>query len=429
MEGCYWDREIETIPREDLLRLQLDRLNKTLQIAKHSPFYRGKIPEFVSDLDALKDIPFTTKKDLRGSFPHGMLAVPLERIIRLHSSSGTTGTATVVYHTKHDIDNWTELVARSMYMTGVRKHDIFQNMMGYGLFTGGLGFHYGSERIGALTIPASSGNSKRQIRLMRDFHATVIHVTPSYALHLYPLFAEEGLNPRDQLQLRIAFLGAEPYTEETRRRIEDLYGLDAYDSYGLSEMNGPGVAFECPMKNGMHLWEDHYILEAMHPKTGKMLRDGEEGELVLTTLARNGMPIIRYRTGDVATIFPHKCPCGRTHRRISRIKGRSDDMLIIKGVNLYPMQIEKVIMDIPEVGNNYLIEIERVDYLDSINIKVEIAPETFHGSFDELEHLKKKIVDNLKTEILIQPKVTLVEPGSLPRSEGKAVRVVDKRKE
>jgi phenylacetate-CoA ligase len=264
---------------------------------------------------------------------------------------------------------------------------------------------------------------------MRDFHATVIHVTPSYALHLYPLFAEEGLNPRDQLQLRIAFLGAEPYTEETRRRIEDIYGLDAYDSYGLSEMNGPGVAFECPMKNGMHLWEDHYILEAIHPKTGKMLRDGEEGELVLTTLVRNGMPIIRYRTGDVATIFPHKCPCGRTHRRISRIKGRSDDMLIIKGVNLYPMQIEKVIMDIPEVGNNYLIEIERVDYLDSINIKVEIAPETFHGSFDELEHLKKKIVDNLKTEILIQPKVTLVEPGSLPRSEGKAVRVVDKRKE
>jgi phenylacetate-CoA ligase len=357
-----------------------------------------------------------------------MLAVPLDKIVRLHSSSGTTGTATVIYHTKQDIEHWTELIARSMYMAGVRKSDVFQNMMGYGLFTGGLGFHYGSERIGALTIPASSGNSKRQIRLMRDFHTTAIHITPSYALHLYPIFAEEGISPRDHLQLRIAFLGAEPYTEETRRRIEDLYGVDAYDSYGLSEMNGPGVAFECPMKEGMHLWEDSYILEVIDPETARILPDGEEGELVLTTLMRHGMPIIRYRTGDIASVYPGRCPCGRTHRRISRIKGRSDDMLIIKGVNVYPMQIEKVLMEVAEVGDNYLIEVETVDYLDTLNIKVEVTPETFHGSIGELEHLKKKIVDHLKTETLIHPKVTFVEPGSLPRSEGKAMRVKDLRK-
>jgi phenylacetate-CoA ligase len=427
MEGHFWDRGIETIGRDDLAKLQLERLNKTLQAARHSPFYRTRVPESVGSLEALKDVPFTTKSDLRGCFPHGMLAVSLDKIVRLHSSSGTTGTATVVYHTKQDIDQWTELVARSMYMAGVRKNDVFQNMMGYGLFTGGLGFHYGSERIGALTIPASSGNSKRQIRLMRDFHTTVIHITPSYALHLYPIFAEESLSPRDQLQLRIAFLGAEPYTEETRRRIEDLYGVDAYDSYGLSEMNGPGVAFECPMKEGMHLWEDSYILEVIDPKTGRTLPDGDEGELVLTTLMRHGMPIIRYRTGDVASVYPGRCPCGRSHRRISRIRGRSDDMLIIKGVNVYPMQIEKVLMEMSEVGDNYLIEVETVDFLDTLNIKVEVTPQTFHGSIRDLESLKMKIVDQLKTEILIHPKVTFVEPGSLPRSEGKAVRVSDLR--
>jgi len=426
MERTYWDR-VETIQRDGLTKLQLKRLNKTFERARKSRFYRERLPETINSLDALKDIPFTTKSDLRSSFPNGMLSVPQEEIIRLHSSSGTTGRATVIYHTRSDIDSWADLVARSMYMTGVRKSDVFQNMMGYGLFTGGLGLHYGSERLGALTIPASSGNSIRQIRLMKEFNSTVIHITPSYALHLYTLFQEECIDPVSDLHLRIAFLGAEPYSEETRKRIESLYGLDAFNSYGLSEMNGPGVAFECPVKEGMHVWEDSYILEVVDPETGDLLSDGEEGEIVLTTLKREGMPVIRYRTGDIASVFPGECPCGRTHRKISRIKGRTDDMLIIKGVNLYPMQIEKILMDIPEVGNNYLIEIEKIDYLDSINIKVEVRPEIFHGDIIELENLKKRIVGDLKNEILIHPRITFVEPNSLPRSEGKAVRVVDNR--
>jgi phenylacetate-CoA ligase len=426
MDATYWDPEIETLDRKELKKLQLERLNATLLKASKSSFYKGRISRQLKDLEGLQAMPFTLKNDLRKSFPRGMLAVPQESIVRLHSSSGTTGTATVVYHTKSDIDNWTELIARSMYMTGVRKSDVFQNMMGYGLFTGGLGLHYGSERLGALTIPASSGNSRRQIRLMKDFATTVIHITPSYALHLYSILQEEGIDPRAQLNLRIAFLGAEPYSEETRRRIENLFGLDAFNSYGLSEMNGPGVAFECQMKDGMHVWEDNYILELINPETGELL-DAGEGEIVLTTLMREGMPILRYRTGDIAEIYPEPCPCGRSHRRMSRIKGRSDDMLIIKGVNMYPMQIEKVLMDIEEVGNNYLIEIETVDYLDSLNIKVEVRPEIFHGEIRELENLKKRIAENLKNEILIYPRVSLVEPNSLPKSEGKAMRVFDKR--
>jgi len=422
-----WDRKIEKIDRKSLKKLQLKRLNKTLKQANRCSFYRGRIPEEIRSLEYLKDIPFTTKADLRNSFPRGMVCVPLEELVRLHSSSGTTGSATVIYHTRSDLENWTELVARSMYMTGVRKGDVFQNMMGYGLFTGGLGLHYGSERLGALTIPASSGNSRRQIRLMRDFGTTVIHITPSYALHLYTIFEQERVDPRRDLSLRIAFLGAEPYTEETRKRIEELYGIKAFNSYGLSEMNGPGVAFECTQKQGMHLWEDSFILEIIDPRNGEYVPDGEEGEIVLTTLMREGMPIIRYRTGDIASVDPAPCPCGRTHRRLSRIKGRSDDMLIIKGVNIYPMQIEKVLMDIPEVANNYLIEIETVDFLDSLNIKVEVRPEIFHGEISELENLKKRISEDLKNEILIHPKITLVEPNSLPGSEGKAVRVLDKR--
>jgi len=427
MDELYWNRAIETMPRSDLAILQLSRLNRTLERAARSRSYRGRLPESVRSLEHIRDIPFTTKQDLRDAFPDGFLSVPQDEIVRLHSSSGTTGQATVVYHTRNDIENWAELCARSMYMTGVRKTDVFQNMMGYGLFTGGLGLHYGSEKLGSLTIPASSGNSKRQIRLMKDFDTTVIHITPSYALHLYTILEGEGIDPKKHLHLRIAFLGAEPYSEETRRKIENLYGMDAFNSYGLSEMNGPGVAFECTEKEGMHLWEDSYILEVIDPETGELLDDGYEGELVLTTLHREGMPIIRYRTGDIATVYFGPCPCGRTHRRISRIKGRSDDMLIVKGVNIYPMQIEKVLMDIPEIGHNYLIEIDNVDYLDTIRIKVEVVQEIFHGDIRELEGLKRRVVEELKNEILIRPQVVLVEPNSLPGSEGKAVRVVDRR--
>ena len=427
MDNIFWDKEVETLPLNDLRELQLEGLNITLQRASRSRFYRGKLPERLKSLDEMKKLPFTTKQDLRSGFPDGFLAVPKDEIVRLHASSGTTGQATVVYHTKGDIENWADVVARSMYMTGVRKGDVFQNMMSYGLFTGGLGLHYGSELLGSLTIPASSGNSKRQIRLMKDFQTTVIQTTPSYALHLYTIFEEEGIDPRVDLNLRIAFLGAEPHSEETRKKIEELYGLDAFNSYGLSEMNGPGVAFECPFKNGMHLWEDHFFLEVIDPETGEVFEDGSEGELVLTTLLREGMPIIRYRTGDITKVYPDSCPCGRTHRRISRIKGRSDDMLIIKGVNIYPMQIEKVLMDIPQVGNNYLIEIDTIDYLDALRVKVEVRQEIFHGSIEELESLKMHITEKLKDEILIRPQVVLVEPNSLPKSEGKAVRVIDMR--
>jgi len=429
MSDLYWDKKVETMSREDLRKLQLVRLNETLARARKSLFYKDRLPEKLNDLSELQKIPFTTKQDLRNSFPFKMVAVQQEELVRLHSSSGTTGQATVIYHTKNDIDNWTDLVARCMYMTGVRRSDVFQNMMGYGLFTGGLGLHYGSERLGSLTIPASSGNSKRQIMLMKSFKTTVIHITPSYALHLYTLMKDEGIEPKRDLNLKIAFLGAEPYTEETRRRLEELYGFDAFNSYGLSEMNGPGVAFECKQKDGMHLWEDHYILEVINPKTGEVLEDGEEGEIVLTTLTREGMPIVRYRTGDIAFVYPEACVCGRTHRRISRIKGRSDDMLIINGVNLYPMQIEEVLMGIPEVGHNYLIEIDKVEYLDRINIKVEVRPEIFKGDLNALEKLKHRIADEIKSNVLVKPHITLVEPNSLPASEGKAVRVIDKRKE
>ncbi|MFW6180853.1 MAG: phenylacetate--CoA ligase family protein [Spirochaetota bacterium] len=428
MEGDFWDPEVETISRRELEELQLECINRSLSRAERSAFYRDRgLPEAVDSLVQVARLPFTTKQDLRDAFPCGMLAVPLESCVRLHSSSGTTGRATVVYHTAGDIDAWTELVARSMYMTGVRRGDVFQNMMGYGLFTGGLGLHYGSERLGALTIPASSGNSRRQIYLMRDFGTTVLHITPSYALHLHSLFAGEGIDPREDLHLRAAFLGAEPYSEQTRAKIEELYGIDAFNSYGLSEMNGPGVAFECRHKQGMHLWEDSYYLEVIDPETGRPLPDGEEGELVLTTLAREAMPLIRYRTGDITTVCTGECPCGRTHRRISRIKGRSDDMLIVKGVNIYPMQIEQVLMNVPGVGHNYLIELDRDEHLDIIRVKVEVGRDIFHGRIDELEELKRRVARELKEEILITPRVVLVEPGSLPAGEGKAVRVRDLR--
>jgi phenylacetate-CoA ligase len=428
MDDKYWNRECETMTRDKLDELQLRRLNRSLTCALESRFYRGRLPRRIGSLEEITGLPFTTKSDLRDGFPDGFLAVSKDEIVRLHSSSGTTGRATVVYHTGSDIDNWSELVARSMYMTGVRRGDIFQNMMGYGLFTGGLGLHYGSEKLGALTIPASSGNSKRQIKLMQDFKTTVFHITPSYALHLFTILNDEGLVPARDLELRIAFLGAEPYSEETRKKIENLYGIDAFNSYGLSEMNGPGVAFECREKGGMHLWEDSYFLEIIDPDTMEKIDVGNEGELVLTTLMRDGMPIIRFRTGDIASVVQGQCPCGRTHKRISRIKGRSDDMLIIKGVNIYPIQIEKVLMDIPQIGHNYLIEIENVDFLDTLQIKVEVVQEIFHGDIDELENLKRRISQELKNEILVQPRVILVEPNTLPKSEGKAIRVVDRRK-
>ncbi len=429
----FWQKEIETLAREDLQKMQLRRLRKTLRQAAKSPFYgqvfmeHGIVPEKIKSLSDIKNLPFTTKEDLRAHFPFGFLAVPQEEIVRVHSSSGTTGRATAVFHTRKDLEAWANLVARCMYMVGVRRNDVFQNIVGYGLFTGGLGFQYGAERLGVLTIPSGSGNSKRQINLMRDFGTTVIHIIPSYALHLRKVFEEMGLDPKKDTKLRMALIGAEPHSEATRQRIEEMYGINAYNSYGLSEMNGPGVAFECPYKSGMHFWEDDFLVEVIDPKTLEVLPDGEEGELVFTTLNREGMPLIRYRSKDLATIYPEPCACGRTHRRLSRIKGRSDDMFILKGVNIFPLQIDTTLMNIPEVGTNYLVILERENFEDRMIVRVEVRPEFFKGDLWQLEKLRKEITEALRSELLVTPKVELVEPDTLPKSEGKAVRVIDRR--
>ncbi len=427
----FWEKEIETIKREDLERYQLEQLNKTIDTAKKSSFYKKYFEKIkfdrIKNFEDIKKLPFTTKQDLRDNFPYGFLTTSLDYVVRLHSSSGTTGNPTVVFHTKKDLEEWSNLIARCMYMVGVRKSDVFQNMMGYGLFTGGIGFHYGGEKLGVLIIPIGPGNSKRQIWFMKEFKTTVIHILPSYALRLYTFFEELGIDPKKDLNLKIAFIGAEPHSEQIRKKIEELYNIKAYNSYGLSEMNGPGVAFECPYQQGMHIWEDNYYVEIINPDTGEVLPDGEEGELVLTTLKREAMPIIRYRTRDLTRIIPGECQCGRTHRRIDRIKGRSDDMLIINGVNIFPIQIEKTIMKIPEVGNNYIIEIKKENYMDKLYIKIELNEKTFHGTLNEIENIQRKVTEELKTELGISPVVKFVEKDSFPETEGKAVRVYDLR--
>jgi phenylacetate-CoA ligase len=425
----YWDATTETMDREALTELQLARINETLQRASKAPFYAGKPLRGISSLDEVARLPFSTKGDLRATFPYGFLAVERQEVVRLHSSSGTTGNPTVVFHTAADIEQWAELLARCMYSTGMRREDVFQNMMGYGLFTGGLGFHYGAERLGAMTIPIGPGNSKRQIWFLKQLRVTVIHVLPSYALHLHSYFAGLGIDPKKDLALRIAFIGAEPHSAEIRRKIEELYGIKAYNSYGLSEMCGPGVAFECRAQEGLHVWEDHFYPEIVDPATGERLPEGETGELVLTTLKREAMPLIRYRTGDLTRLLPGRCPCGRSHRRIDRIKGRSDDMLIINGVNLFPIQIEKTLMGVPEVGHNYLIEIRKDNFMDRLEVKVEINEQVFRGTLSELEKLQAKVTAELRGEIGLTPTVRLVEPSSLPVSEGKAKRVYDYRDE
>ncbi len=427
----FWSQDIETIEPALLRKEQLEQFNSTLREAVRAPFYAETLKKTavrgVASFREIEDLPFTTKNDLREHFPYGFLAVSLDEVVRLHSSSGTTGNPTVVFHTRADIDAWSDLVARCMYMAGMRKGDVFQNTMGYGLFTGGIGFHYGAEKLGALTIPMGPGNSKRQIWFMRQFKTTVMHILPSYALRLFTHIRGMGIDPKKDLSLRTAFIGAEPHSEEMRREIEKLYGIKAYNSYGLSEICGPGVAFECPCQDGMHIWEDNVYPEIIDPVTEKVLRDGEEGELVLTTLRKEAMPLLRYRTRDLTRIIPGKCSCGRTHRRIDRIKGRSDDMLIINGVNLFPIQIERTIMKVPEAGSNYVIEIAEDNYMDKLTVKVEMDGEKFSGTLEELERVQNRITEELKAELGVSPDVKLVEQGSLPVVEGKAKRVYDLR--
>ncbi len=430
----YWEKELETLPRADLEKLQLERLMNSLRQAARSPYY-GKCPQIakalsegISSLEQFRELPFTTKATLREDYPWGMLAADKREVVRLHSSSGTTGNPTVVYHNRHDLASWANLMARSLYTAGVRDTDVFQNISGYGLFTGGLGFQYGVERLGCLSIPAGAGNSQRQIKLMRDFGTTVAHAIPSYLGRLFEVFAEEKLDPRRDTRLHTLVIGAEPHTEEHRQRIQEMFGVKAYNSFGLSEMNGPGVAFECTEQNGLHVWEDAYIVEIIDPHTLQPVPDGEIGELVMTTLDRQAMPVIRYRTRDLTRILPGPCPCGRTHRRLDRISGRSDDMFIIKGCNVFPMQVEGVLMKLPEVGEDYRILLDTLADQDEMVVEVEVKKDWFRGDLTLLDRLQRRISNLLRDEILLRPQVKLVEPGSIPKAEGKAVRVFDRRK-
>ncbi len=429
----YWKPEIEILPQPQLHVLQAQRLQDTLGRAANSPFYgeqfrrHGIGPEIIKSVDDIRRLPFTTKEDLRNNFPYGFLTVPKQGAVRLHCSSGTTGNPTVIFHDNHDLSSWADLVARSLYCAGLRDTDVFQNICGYGLFTGGLGFQYGAERLGALVIPAAAGNTRRQIKLMQDFGTTAVHTIPSYLFRLHSAFKEMGLDPRKDTSLKLFVIGAEPHTDEQRRRIEELFGVRAFNSYGLSEMNGPGVAFECEYQNGLHVWEDAFLTEIIDPDTLQPVPDGEEGELVFTTLDRHAMPLLRYRTRDLTRFLSGDCPCGRTHRRLDRISGRTDDMFIIKGCNVFPMQIEKVLMRYTEVSTDYLIELETVDGNDEITVKVELQKEWFTGNIEALEKLSRRIAHEVRDEILVSPNVRLVEPGSLPKTEGKAVRVIDSR--
>ena len=429
----YWQKDIETMSREELNKLQLERLKQTIELAGHSPFYskvlkdNGITADSIQSLDDLQKIPFTTKDDLRNNYPFGMAAIPIKDCVRVHSSSGTTGNPTVVLHSAKDLDQWANQVARCMYMVGLRDTDVFQNTSGYGMFTGGLVFQYGSEKLGALTVPAAAGNSKRHIKFITDFGTTCLHIIPSYATRLAEVMYEMGLDPRKDTKLHTVCIGAEPHSEEQRKRIEQLLGVKAYNCFGMSEMNGPGVAFECTEQNGFHIWEDYTIVEIVDPQTLQPVPEGEVGELVLTTINREAMPLLRYRTRDLTCIIPGECPCGRTHKRLARFKGRSDDMIILKGVNLFPIQIEKILMQFKELGSNYLITLETVNNSDEMLIEVELS-DLFTDDYSVLQRLAKDITRQLKDELLLTPRLKLVAKGSLPVQEGKAVRVKDLRK-
>lgn len=428
----YLHPQLETMGRAELARLQEERLRAIVVQAARSPFYCEKFrslkihPDEIRTLEDLRRFGFTTKQDLRNSYPYGMLAISRDEVVRVHVSSGTTGTPTAICHTHRDIENWSEIMARSMYMAGMRKSDVLQNMMTYGMFTGGLGVHYGAERLGMMVLPTSSGNTERQIRLIKDFGTTALHITPTYALHLIGVLATMGIEPKS-LGLKFAIIGGEPCSPTARKKLEQVFGFKTVNCFGLSEMNGPGVGFECPTDGGLHLWEDHYIVEIIDPETGAVLPDGQEGELVLTTLQREAMPLLRYRTRDLTRIIPEQCKCGRTHLRIEPIKARSDDMLILGGVNVYPSQVEQVLMGIPEVGNNWVMVLTKKADLDKMTIRVEIKPEAFTGDPKQLQTLRERIVHAVKGEILLNPIVELLEPGSLPEMVGKAKRVIDER--
>jgi phenylacetate-CoA ligase len=432
-----YNEEFETLPREALEALQLKRLQQVVQRVYHTVgFYRkafddaGVKPDDVKSLADLRRLPFTTKQDLRDNYPFGLFAVPMSSVVRLHASSGTTGRATVVGYTKRDIEQWSELMARCFVAAGLTKNDIIHNAYGYGLFTGGLGAHYGAERLGASVIPISGGNTKRQIMILQDFGPTAICCTPSYALNLAEQGKAMGVDMQS-LKLRVGVFGAEPWSDEMRNQIEDALDILAMNIYGLSEVMGPGVAMECTEgRQGMHIFEDHFLAEIINPATGEVLPPGEEGELVFTTLTKEAFPLVRYRTRDVTRLIHDPCRCGRSHVRMDRVMGRSDDMLIIRGVNVFPSQIEAVLVGIDGLEPHYQLLVDREGTLDTLEVQVEVREEAFANA-DEvkvLQRTERRIVKDLKDYLGISAKVKLVEPKSLQRFEGKASRVIDKRK-
>ncbi len=430
----YYNEEFETLPRPALEALQLKRLKAMLEkVYANVPFYRESLasagikPADIRSLNDLRRLPFTLKQDMRDSYPYGLFAAPMDDIVRIHASSGTTGKPTVVGYTRKDIDLWSELMARSFAAAGVHKGDIIHNSYGYGLFTGGLGAHYGAERLGASVIPMSGGNTKRQILIMKDFGSTVLTCTPSYSLYLAESAVEEGVDFRS-LRLRVGIFGAEPWSESMRMEIEEKLNICAIDIYGLSEIMGPGVAIEClEEKCGLHIWEDHFIPEIINPDTGEPLSEGEKGELVITTITKEGIPLLRYRTRDITSITYEPCKCGRTHARIARMSGRSDDMLIIRGVNVFPSQIESILMRIEGVEPHYLLIVDRKDNLDILEVQVEVDERIFSDEIKQLQVLAHNIEKEIKDLLGVSCKVRLVEPKTIARSEGKAKRVLDRR--
>ncbi|MDI6852360.1 MAG: phenylacetate--CoA ligase [Deltaproteobacteria bacterium] len=429
-----FDSEHETLPREALEGLQLRRLQAVVERVYHLvPFYRRRLdevgvkPEHIRTLADLELLPFTTKQDIRDNYPFGMFAAPMEQIVRLHASSGTTGKPTPVGYTQRDLDTWAELIARTLTAGGVHRGDIVHIAYGYGLFTGGLGFHYGAERLGAAVIPVSGGQTRRQIMLIQDFGPNVICCTPSFALYLAEVGQEMGVDFKET-KLRVGFFGAEPWSEAMRTEIESRLYLDALDIYGLSEIIGPGVGVEClEAKSGLHLWEDHFLPEIIDPATLERLPAGETGELVITTLTKEAFPLLRYRTRDVTSLTYNPCKCGRTLARMSRIQGRSDDMLIIRGVNVFPSQIESVLMDVPGVAPHYQLIVEREGHLDTLEVRVEVDEAVFSDEVKGLQTLAQRIERRIKDYLTVSVKVKLVEPRTIPRSEGKAQRVIDRR--
>jgi len=428
----YYQPEMETASREDMLKLQNERLVKQVQhVWENVPYYRKKMeekgltPADIQGLDDLHKLPFLSKDDLREAYPYGLLGAPLKDCVRIHSTSGTTGKRVVAFYTQYDVDLWEDCCARAIVAAGGTNEDVCQIAYGYGLFTGGSGMHGGSHKVGCLTLPMSSGNTDRQLQFMTDLGATILCCTPSYALYLAESIHERGL--RDQIKLKAGIFGAEAWSEEMRRDIEKQLGIKAYDIYGLTETSGPGVAFECSEQTGMHINEDHFIAEIIDPETGEVLPEGSKGELVFTAITKQAFPLLRYRTKDICVLSREKCSCGRTLIKMSKPMGRSDDMLIVKGVNVFPSQIEAVLLE-QGYPANYQIIVDRVKHSDTLEVQVEMTPENFSDSLAKINEMEKRLIDALKTMLGIYAKVKLVAPKSIARSEGKAVRIIDKRK-